>query len=384
MESSGSFEIVAKTIFGLEDVLAKEIKAIGGKDIQKLNRAIKYRGDKRVLYKSNLHLRTAIKILKPIDRFMAFDEIALYKKIKRIDWTKFLTVDQTFAIDGTTHGNTFTHSKYVALKVKDAIADHFREKFDKRPSVNTKSPDLRINIQIADKQCIVSLDSSGESLNKRGYRVGQNDAPINEVLAAGMIALSGWKGNKPFLDPMCGSGTIAIEAAMIANNIAPGRNRQFTFEMWSDFDQSLWKALKEEATQKITKNPCFITGRDVDRSVIKIAEENARKAGVDHKVTFKTVDFTKSSWEREPGIIVINPPYGERLKEREEIIPFYGEIGSKLKHSYENFDAWIISSNLRGLKFVGLKPSKKIKLYNGSLECSFNKYELYRGSKKNQ
>ena len=378
-----SFEIVATTLFGLEEILANELKDLGAGKIEIINRAVKYEGNTNLLYRSNLYLRTALKILKPIERFQARNENQLYQKVKQIPWDKYFTFKESFAIDAVVYSETFRHSKYVALKAKDAIADLFRDSFGIRPSVDTVRPDVRINIHVAETTCTVSLDSSGVPLSKRGYRIEGSIAPINEVLAAGMIIMAGWDKKSTFLDPMCGSGTIAIEAAMIAANIAPGRLRSFGFESWKDFDENLWKAFKENAESKIIKPEVNILGRDIDQKPLDSARRNIRRAGLSNIITIKKENFFESEAKDDHGIIVTNPPYGERLGSSEaRILELYQEIGTHLKHKYEGWDAWIISSNMEALKFVGLRPSQKIKLFNGALECRFNKYELYRGSKK--
>ena len=374
------FTIVAKTLFGLEELLAKELEQIGAKDINLLKRAVSYTGNKEVLYKSNLHLRTAIRILKPIKTFEANDEKELYNEIKKINWEDYLSVNNTFAIDGTTGGEVFTHSKYVALLTKDSIADQFRDKFDERPSVDVENPDLRINIHINNTFCTVSLDSSGSNLGKRGYKRKQVFAPLSEVLAAGIILTAGWDGKTTFIDPMCGSGTIPIEAALIAKNIAPGSFRTFGFEKWKDFDADLWDKLETEAQNDIVDFEGKIYGYDMDEDAISISEGNAQIAGVSNIVSFKKQDFLKTEDETSDSIIVMNPPYGERLMEDEEMIPFYKEIGDTLKKKYTGCDAWIISGNLRAIKLLGLRPSKRIPLFNGPIECRLNKFELYKGS----
>jgi len=376
------FEIVATTLFGLEEILAKELAQIGATDIQIINRAVKYRGNKELLYKSNLHLRTALKVLKPITSFQARNDSQLYQKIRKIPWNDYFTFKQSFAIDAVSYSETFRHSKYVALKTKDAIADLFRDEFGIRPSVDTVSPDIQINIHVAETNFTVSLDSSGIPLSKRGYRLDQARAPINEVLAAGMISISGWDMKGLFLDPMCGSGTLPIEAAMVAANIAPGRLRSFGFESWNDFDESLWKLLKDQANDQIVKTECKILGRDKNPKNMENARRNIRRAGLSNIIKLKTEDFLESSASEEKGLIMMNPPYGERLESDAKVFQLYEDIGSRLKHNYEGWDAWIISSNMQAFKFVGLRPSRKIKLFNGALECRFNKYELYKGSKK--
>ena len=374
--------MTAKTLFGLEEVLAEELKNIGAQDIELLRRAVSFRGDQEMMYKANYMLRTAVKVLKPIATFSVRNEIQLYKSIQDILWTDYLTIDHTFAVEATTNSEYFTHSKYAALKVKDAIVDQFRDIYGKRPDIDTRHPDLRINIHISDRQCTVSLDSSGTPLGKRGYRKRQTFAPLSEVLAAGMILLSKWDQKSNFLDPMCGSGTIPIEAALIAKNISPGFMRDFGFEKWNDFDEALWDKVRKEADSQEKAFEGKIQGFDIERSAVNIAKGNARIAGVDDLIFFRNTDFMDATTEIEPGTIVMNPPYGERLKEEDEIIPFYQDIGSHLKHHYQGWDAWILSGNIRAIKFVGLKPSRRIHLFNGPMECKFHKFEMYRGSKK--
>lgn len=376
------FDIVAKTIFGLEETLSEELKSIGAKNIKTLQRAVSYTGDNMVLYKSNLHLRTAIRVLVPILKFKANSERELYKGVQTINWEKYLNTNKTFAIDGTTSGEIFTHSKYAALLMKDAIVDKFRDKFDERPSIDTENPDLRINLHINHNNVTISLDSSGSNLGKRGYKLRQVFAPLSEVLASGIILLSGWDKKQDFIDPMCGSGTFSIEAALIAKNIAPGSFRKFNFENWKDFDRGLWRMLKKEAVSNEIDFNGKIMGFDVDDEAITISNENSRRAGVNRIVSFEYQDFTNSNKEFSDSHIIMNPPYGERLMEDDEIIPFYKEIGDQLKHNYTNCDAFIFSGNLRAIKHVGLKASTKIKLFNGPIECRLNKFELYAGSKK--
>lgn len=378
----GEFDIVAKTIFGLEETLAEELQKIGAKDIKILQRAVSYKGDKSILYKSNLYLRTAIRVLVPISTFRANGERELYKGVQKIDWEKYLNTNKTFAIDGTTSGEIFTHSKYAALLMKDAIVDKFRDKYDARPSIDTEYPDLRINLHINHNFVTVSLDSSGSNLGKRGYKLKQVFAPLSEVLASGIIILSGWDKKQDFIDPMCGSGTFPIEAALIAKNIAPGSFRKFNFENWKDFDRGLWLQLKKEAENNQTDFKGKIYGFDIDDEAISISKENAHRAGVNRIVSFSQQNFTNSEKEFSNSHLIMNPPYGERLMEDDEIIPFYKEIGDKLKHNYTNCNAFIFSGNLRAIKHVGLKASKKIKLFNGPIECRLNKFELYVGSKK--
>lgn len=378
------YEMVATTLFGFEETLADELKVIGAQKIEILNRAVRFEGDKKMMYKSNLYLRTALRVLMPISQFMIRDERDLYKKIQRIEWDKYLSVDGTLAIEATVKSDYFTHSKFMALKAKDAVVDQFRDKYSRRPSIDVDTPDLRINLHINDRNCAVSLDSSGYTLGKRGYRTAQSEAPMSEVLAAGIIALSQWDKKRNLVDPMCGSGTFSIEAAMIASNTPAGFFRNFGFEMWPDFDKTLWKQIKTEAREQIKKPEGKIFASDIDERSVTIAEQNAINANLAQFISFKKLDFLNSETKQNNCIVFLNPPYGERLKDEEEIIPFYKEIGTQLKHFYEESEAWIISANINALKFIGLRPSRKIKLFNGPLECKLQKYELFKGKKREQ
>ena len=379
-----TFPIIATTLFGLEEVLANEVRSIGVQEVEVLNRAVRYQGDMNLLYKSNIYLRTALKILKPIANFKAHNEIDLYEEVKKIRWEEYISPKETLAVDGTTHGETFNHSKFVALKTKDAIVDRFRETFGTRPSVDIENPDLQVNIHIAETTCTVSLDSSGVHLGKRGYRQAQTMAPISETLAAGILLLSGWDRKRNLLDPMCGSGTFPIEAALIATNTPPGLERSFAFEKWKDFDGKILDKIKKYAESQIIPFKGKITGRDMDKGAVRIATHNAERAGVDKYVVFENIDFLRSDEKNDDVHIVMNPPYGERLNEEDEMVPFYKEIGSKLKHFYMGCDAWIISGNLEAIKFIGLKPSRKIKLFNGPIECRLHYFQMYQGSKKSK
>ena len=373
--------MVATTLFGLEEIVAGELRSLGAQDIKVLNRAVSFKGDKAMLYKSNLHLRTALKVLMPFAQIMIRDSMDLYKKIKRINWEDYMSVDGTLAVEATVNGDFFSHSQFVALKTKDAIVDQFREKYGRRPSVDLENPDLRINLHINERQCSVSLDSSGASLGKRGYRLDQVQAPLSEVLAAGIIALSGWDKQHDFIDPMCGSGTFSIEAALIASNMAPGRLRHFNFEKWKDFDAELWDSIKKEADAQIVEPACKIFGSDLDNRAVEIATSNAKNAKVDKLIQYRKMDFLNSDIHVENSIVLMNPPYGERLMDKDDIVPFYQEIGTQLKHHYENCEAWILSGNIDALKFIGLRPSRKIRLFNGPMECKLQKYELFKGKK---
>ena len=379
---ASNFKMVAKTLFGLEDILATELRNLGAGDIEPGVRSVGFSGDTGFMYKANLCCRTAIKILKPIATFTIKNEDELYNAVKSIDWSDYMPVDGTFAINATVHSEVFTHSQYVALKAKDALVDQFRETTGRRPDVDLKFPGLSIDIHIKFNTCTVSLDSSGVSLHQRGYRTSTNIAPINEVLAAGLLLLSGWKGHSDFIDPMCGSGTMLIEAAMIACNIPPNLNRrQFAFENWKDWDPDLFDIIEAGALKKMTEFHFEITGYDKAPSAIEKAKENIKNAELSEFITVKHEDFFKTEKQKERHLqMVFNPPYGERLEV--DIESFYKNIGDTLKQSYPGTEAWFITSNLEALKHVGLRTSRKIKMYNGALESRFVKYDIYAGSKK--
>lgn len=376
-------KIIAKTLQSLEPVLAKEIEAIGGKNIQELKRAVEFEGDLKVLYRANLELRTAVRVLVHFTQFRTKHENHFYGKIMEIDWAEFIGRDQTFAIDAVTKSAYLTHSKYLALKAKDAIVDQFRNRFGWRPSIDTRNPTLRINIFLNnDNVCKISFDSSGDHLHKRGYRVNRQAAPINEVLAAGMVLLSGWERDCDFVDPMCGSGTIPIEAAMYAHNIPPNMFRErFGFENAKNFDSKLWETVKQEAQDRITDFEHKIYGFDRDFEAIGIANGNAKKAGLAGKVTFERMQIERLEPTAERGVMIMNPPYDERLQ-ISDIIAFYSMIGDQLKQNFKGWSAWIISSNIAALKRVGLRPSRKIAVTNGALDCKFQRFDMYAGSKK--
>jgi len=377
-------KLIAKTLFGLEPVLAKELTDLGAKNIELLNRAVQFEGDLQVLYKANIHSRTALRVLLPIASYRAHNDRHLYTQSMKVDWSKYLSVDQTFAINSTTNGERFTHSLYAAQKLKDAIVDWFRNSTGRRPSVDTYDPDVYINLHISDTDVSLSLDSSGEALHKRGYRTESNEAPISEALAAGMIMLAEWPNGTPLLDPMTGSGTVAIEAAMIDRNIPPGLHRNFAFQKWADYDAELFEALRMEAGKAVRSSSNTIVARDINKQSLGIARRNARRAGVADAIRFEQADFADSEPVAEEGTIIMNPPYGERLEEMDEVKELYGEVGTRLKHHFPGHTAWIISSNFSAMKCIGLKPEKRIKLYNGSLECRYNVYKLFKGKRVDQ
>ncbi len=377
-----NFKMVAKTFFGFEEILAKEVQLLGGQDVQIGTRAVTFFGDKGFMYKANLSLRTALKILKPIKWFKVFNEKSLYDGILSIDWSQFMNEKQSFVVDVTLYSEAFNNSQFVALKTKDAIVDQFREKTGVRPNIDKDFPDLRIHIHLDRDQCTVSLDTSGESLHQRGYRSATNLAPINEVLAAGMLILSGWEGTSHFLDPMCGSGTLVAEAAMIACNIPANINRkEFAFEKWNDWDNDLFDQIIDSLMKKTREFHYTIKGYDKAPSAVRKAQDNIQNANLDDYVSIEQADFFQTEKQTEgPLHMVFNPPYGERLDIDME--RFYREIGDTFKQGYPNTHAWFITANLEALKFVGLKPSRKIKLFNGKLEARLLKYDIYEGSKR--
>lgn len=377
-----NFNMVAKTLYGFEELLEKELLQLGAMHIKKGVRVVEFVGDKGFMYKANLGLRTAIKILKPIKNFRVRSEEDLYEQIKKMPWEDYLKPTGSLAVDATIHSDVFNHSLYIAQKTKDAIVDRFRENSGQRPNVDLKFPDLKINVRITRNECTVSLDASGESLHKRGYKLATNIAPINEVLAAGLIMLSGWDGQSDFMDPMCGSGTIPIEAAMIACNIPPNLVRkEFAFERWQDWDVDLFEKIEESLLKKTRDFHHQIIAYDKAPSAVRKAQDNVKHANLEDFITIKHEDFFKTQKGGQNKLhMVFNPPYGERLNLDME--QFYKNIGDTLKQNYPGTDAWFITSNLDALKHVGLRPSKKIQLYNAKLESRLVKFEIYEGSRK--
>ena len=373
--------MVAKTFMGLEDILAQELEALGAKDVKKGCRVVTFTGDKALMYRANFSLRTAIRILKPLSHFNAKSAEEVYDKIKEIDWSEYIAEGKTFTVDSVVYSDTFSNSRFVTYKVKDAIVDQFREKTGMRPNISVADPDVRLNVHINGEETTISLDSSGESLHRRGYRQGTMEAPLNEVLAAGMILMTGWKGEKDFVDPMCGSGTLLIEAAMIARNIAPGVFRkEYAFEKWADFDAELFDEIyNDDSGEKEFEHHVY--GYDIDFKAINIATENIKVAGLSNDITLTQQDFKDFKGMAEPAIIVTNPPYGERISTN-NLLETYKMIGERLKHAFKEGDAWILSYREECFQQIGLKPSVKIPLYNGSLECEFRKYQLFDGKFK--
>ncbi len=372
----------ATTFHGLEDVLANELLKLGARDIVPFKRGVAFTGDKGFLYKANLCLRTALKILVPIYSFKASHENELYEGIKRFDWSQYLTPESTIAIDSTVNSDFFNHTLYVSQKTKDAICDQFVDKVNKRPNVDLEKPDLRIYVHIFKDQVNVSVDSSGDTLYKRGYRVDIDTAPIKEVLAAGIVLLSGWQPHLPLYDGMCGSGTLGIEAALYANNIPPGVFREeFGFMRWNDFDKELFDKIYESCINKIKEDTPYILSSDIDLKPLEIAKRNGAAAKVDDVIQYKHISFFDLKPNKPHGTILLNPPYDERMK-IEDTNAFYKKIGDKLKQDFGGWNCWLITSNMEAIKHIGLHPSKKITLFNAALECKLLKYEMYSGSKK--
>jgi len=374
--------MIAKTVSGLEEILKTELDAIGAQNTEVMNRSVSFEGDRACMFRANYLCATALRILLPVHVFEISSQDDFYREVKEFAWEDYLDPDSTLAVDAVISYTVFTNSQFVAQKTKDAIVDRFREKTGKRPSVDLDDPTIRINVHLFKSTCTVSLDSSGHSLHKRGYRKSTGIAPLNEVLAAGLLRLSGWDRKKPLLDPMCGSGTILIEAAMLASGMPPGFFRQeFGFMKWKDFDNSLWEQVKSEADARV-KHPreAVITGFDKSVMSLKRAVENVGFAGLDREIYLKRAAFEDSVPPSAEGVIIMNPPYDERI-ELEDSVEFYKMIGNVLKRKYSGYKAWVISSDLEAIKFIGLKPSKKYKVFNGPLECRFVGFDLYEGRK---
>ena len=375
------FELIAKTFMGLENVLAQELTQLGANNIQIGRRMVAFTGDQEMMYRANFQLRTAIRILKPIAHFKAHSAEDMYDEVRKIDWSQYIEQGKTFSVDSVVYSEEFRNSRFVTYKVKDAIVDQFREATGTRPNISVSNPDIRLNIHIAEDQATLSLDSSGESLHRRGYRQESVEAPLNEVLAAGMILMSGWKADTDFIDPMCGSGTLLIEAALIARNINPGVFRKaFAFEKWPDFNQELFDTIYNDDSQERDFTH-HISGYDVDMKAVNTARLNVKAAGLSQTVTVELQDFKDFKKPAEKSIIMTNPPYGERIS-TPDLLGTYKMIGERLKHEFGGNEAWILSYREECFEQIGLKPSIKIPLYNGSLECEFRKYALFDGKMK--
>jgi putative N6-adenine-specific DNA methylase len=372
----------AKTLYGLEEILATELTDLGASNVQTANRAVLFDGDKFLLYKSNYCSRTALSFLMPVAEFRIRTKDDLYKGCLKVRWEDYINEENTFSISPVVNSPLFTHTGYAGLVVKDAIADYFRNISGKRPSVNQNDPDLLVNLHISNDKVTVSLDSSVIPLFKRGYRLEQTAAPLNESLAAGILLISGWNAKTSLLDPMCGSGTIPVEAAMIASGIPPGRFRKsFGFQKWKDYDEALFNNVRADSDNKIISSPVKIFASDISPEAVKLAEANIRRAGLADYINLQVSDFKDLKSIDSEGVVIMNPPYGLRLNP-EELDSIYGMIGSTLKHGFSGNTAWLITSNRESLRKVGLKPARKYTLFNGALECILLKYELYQGSAK--
>ena len=376
-----NLQIQIKTFFGLEEILANEIKKLGGRNVEVKNRAVNCEGDLGFLYKINYSARTALKILVPIVGFKAFNEQQFYARLMKINWEEFLDLNQTFAIDATVNSETFKHSQFMALKMKDAIADYFKAKYKKRPNVDAKDPEIKFHLHIDRELVTISLDSSGDPLFKRGYRKEQGEAPINEVLASGMLQLAGWDGKGNFLDPMCGSGTLLIEAAMIALDLpAQIFRKKFAFQNWNNYDEELFRKIKEFRINRVKEFTGKIVGFDIDARMLNASKINIESAEMEDVIEVRKQNFFDSKKDLFPLLIVFNPPYDERITITDD--DFHKKIGDTFKQNYPNTLAWLISSDLEAVKKIGLRPSRKIKLFNGKLETRFLQYEMYEGTKK--
>ena len=382
--SNQNFKMIAKTFYGFENILCDELLKLGAQKIKKGLRSVSFYGDTGFMYKSNLSLRTALKILKPIKEFKFNDLDAYYESIKSIEWEKYMDIDSSFSINSVVfHSKIFNNSKFTSLKAKDAIVDRFRSLFGRRPNVNTLNPEIKIEIHVNKSFCTISLDSSGESLHKRGYRKYNSTAPINEVLAAGIILMSGWDGKSDFFDVMCGTGTILIEAAMIAKNIAPNLNRpSFAFEKWKDWNETLYETIEDSVKSKEIDYKFRIIGFDISNSMVKKAKKNIEISEIEIIEIYKKDFFDSKKYSDVESVLFINPPYNKRIPI--DINLFYKKIGDTLKNNYDKTSAWIITANLEAIKSIGLKSSTSIKLFNAQLESRLLNYNIYSGSKKNK
>lgn len=375
-------KLLAKTMAGLEELLAQELTDLGAKEVKVLKRAVSFVGDRALMYKANYLSRLALRILMPLNTFKVKNEKDLYVGVGKVNWRKYVTMEGTIAVDSLNSNSIFNNSMFVSLKTKDAIVDQFRRLYGKRPSVDTRHPDLRINVHLVEDECTISIDSSGESLHHRGYRNQADKAPINEVLAAGLVKMSGFEGQCHFVDPMCGSGTLLIEAAMVAMRMPAGYYRkEFGFEFWNDFDQQLWDQIRDDADAEIGDFEYEIVGGDRSKKAISIARENMHFARLHKDVSLLHVPMEDINPPEGPGIMVTNPPYGERLEE-EDILDLYRALGDSMKSNFQDYNVFVISSNIPALKNIGLKASRRIPIYNGPLECRIFKFEIYAGTKK--
>lgn len=375
-------KITLKTFFGMEDVLSDELEELGYTVENKLNRAVQLSGTWKDVYFLNTHVRCAISILVELASFKIKHEDELYKYCKKVKWTELFDISKSFAVKGAIFSKHFNHSQYPFLVVKDAIVDQFREITGERPNVNIKKPQVLFDLYINNDAVTLSVNTSGVPLFQRGYREETGIAPLNEVVAAGLIRMSGWDRKSTFIDPFCGSGTLLIEAAMLACDIPPSVERQhFAFKNLKNFDNEYWEELQNGMKRVVRELPCEIKGCDISDEMVLKSRRNLRTFSFGRFIDIRQGDFTSMSISSDKGTMVTNPPYGERMGD--EIDDLYERIGSWMKHDLPGFSCWILSSNMEAFKFIGLKPTQKVKVYNGDLDCSFRNFEIYSGSKKN-
>lgn len=369
----------ATTAKGVESILAHELERLGVKCLSVEKGGVRFSGELKTCYMANLWLRTAQRVLIYLADFRCNSPQDLYEGVRSIKWREYIKPDMTLAVDCNLRDSDLKHSGYAALKAKDAIVDSIRDVCGRRPNVDARNPDLLVNLHISRNKCTVSLDSSGTSLDKRGYRLDTGDAPLRETLAAALVELSGWDGTVPFLDPMCGAGTILIEAVMKAAGIAPGMKRaSFGFKRWPSFDEKLWTSLLKDAGQlKLNRLQCQLFGSDVSKRVIEKAISNARRAGVEKYITFLNRNIAEMQPPEPPGVLVFNPPYGVRLGETESLKMLYKEIGDALKQRCKGYTAHVFCGSPELAKWIGLKASRRTVLFNGAIECRLLKFDLY-------
>jgi len=372
-------EFFASAPKGLIDPLEIELKEIGLKVTGKTAGGVYFESNWEGCYRANLWSRIASRILKPVSDFTAYQPEELYQQILKHDFTKYIRPDQTLAIDVTVKESKMRDQRFIAMKIKDAIVDQFREKFGIRPNVDNEDPDLRVHVRAVKNQFNVAVDTSGKSLFIRGYRKETVEAPLKENLAAGLLRLSEWDQKSPLVDFMCGSGTFLIEAALMALNIAPGMHRSgFSFQRWINYDKEAWQRVMDEAMDAEKDTLDFqLYGYDIDRRAISIAKDNARSAGVDHVILFKKEPVATVEPPAEKGMCIVNPPYGARIGDEDNLRDVYRDLGFTLKHRFKGWDCWILSGNKDLIADLKLKSTRKYFIFNGNIECRFLKYSMF-------